>query len=337
VSQRPTIGARRGLRGDQVALAVVGLAAFVLGVSVHRDRANLAVALVAFGVLLMLLAAVLPRLQSISGSVAGTEFSLSLLPPTPSVSDRVLVQAPAAGIAPGMGPQDLRGAAAFTSGLAGFGEAIKGGPAAYVVVNLEDGRAWLSSRLYLFVRALAEVRGIETVVFTARSEDTDKFVGVSGVCDVVARLDWAFPWLPQAFGAAWDATRRQEGNRPPRRRLSSHIAEALYDAYVQPPLRQPTAGPHAEEWQQLSAGLWEHANWLDKATIEELMGSALAVEYVIGSRDRDETIDHVMTAMTARWVAIVNQNLEVGSVLDRWHVLDRALKRTTRPVAVSDR
>jgi uncharacterized membrane protein YidH (DUF202 family) len=47
---------------DQLALAVAGVAAFVLGTSVHRDRSNLAVALVGCGVLLLLLAALLPRL-----------------------------------------------------------------------------------------------------------------------------------------------------------------------------------------------------------------------------------------------------------------------------------
>jgi hypothetical protein len=155
--------------------------------SAHTRR--LAVALVGCGVLLLLLAA-LPRLQTISGRFLGAELALGLLPPSPSVSDQVLVRPIAGG--PGAG-HDLRGAAPSGSGFSGFGQAIKGGPAAFVTINLEDGRAWLSSRLYIFLQALREVRGIEAVVFTERTEQIDQFAGVAGVDDVVARLEWAYP------------------------------------------------------------------------------------------------------------------------------------------------
>jgi hypothetical protein len=322
---------------DQVGLAVAGVAAFVLGTSIHSDRSNLAVALVGLGVLLLLIAALLPRLQSISGKVAGTEFSVSLLPPNPAVSDQVLVQPAAAGTPPGTGSQDLRGAAAPTSGFSGFGEAIKGGPATFVIINLENGRAWLSSRLYLFVQALAELRGVEAVVFTARSEDTDRFVGASSVGDVVTRLQWAFPWLAQAFGNAW-ATARHQPNRPPRRRLAPEDAELLYDQYVSA-LRQGAMQPadRAEDWQALDDGMWEHANWLDAAMIRELLGKTLSDEFVIGSLDREETLDQVVAIGTARWIAVVDEDLRVLSLVDRWKLLDRALKRVTRPTAMSGR
>jgi hypothetical protein len=159
----PSTDGERSWAWDRLLLVAAGLAAFVLGTSVHRDRSNLAVALVGCGVLLLLFAALLPRLQSISGRVPGLEFALGLLPPSPSVSDQVLVR-PAAG-GPGAG-HDVRGAAPSGSGSSGFGQAIKGGPAAFVTINLKDGRAWLSSRLYLFLQALREVRGIEGVMFT---------------------------------------------------------------------------------------------------------------------------------------------------------------------------
>jgi hypothetical protein len=185
----PSTDGERSWAWDRLILVVAGIAAFVLGTSVHRDRSNLAVALVGCGVLLLLLAA-LPRLQTISGRFLGAELALGLLPPSPSVSDQVLVRPIAGG--PGAG-HDLRGAAPSGSGFSGFGQAIKGGPAAFVTINLEDGRAWLSSRLYIFLQALREVRGIEAVVFTERTEQIDQFAGVAGVDDVVARLEWAYP------------------------------------------------------------------------------------------------------------------------------------------------
>src|SRR5262249_13687870 len=116
-------GKKGALHWDQVALAIVGFTSFVLGVSVHSDRSNLAVVLVAFGLLLMLLAALLPRLQSATAKFGGAEFSLNLLPPNPSVSDRVLQQAMPSD-APGASAKDLRNAPAPPSGASGFSQAI---------------------------------------------------------------------------------------------------------------------------------------------------------------------------------------------------------------------
>jgi hypothetical protein len=312
---------------DRLMLVAAGLAAFVLGTSVHSDRSNLAVALVGCGVLLLLLAALLPRLQSISGKLPGAEFSLGLLPPSPSVSDQVLVR-PLGEPGPGSRSEDLRGAAPFASGASGFGQAIKGGPATFVTISLEHGRAWLSSRLYVFLQALREVRGIEAVVFTERTQQIDQFVGVAGVDEVITRLEWAFPWLAEAFGKAWQDARQSDPNRPARRRLSPDVAETMYHSYVAE-LREPQKGDQPQEWQQLRDGLWERANWLDQATVKELLGDALLVEYVIGSLDREQTLNQAIAIGTARWIAVVDHNLATPSVVDRWKLLDRALRRNT--------
>jgi hypothetical protein len=265
----------------------------------------------------------------LSGKVVGTEFSVSLLPPTSAVSDRVLVQSAAA---PGAaGGHDLRGATVAATGLSGFGEAIKGGPAVFVVANLEDGRAWLSSRLYVFASALAELRGIQAVVFTARSDDIDRFVGTSSLCDVLNRFEWAFPWLARAFGSAWDVARvRPDG--PPRRRLAPAAAEPLYDNYVSA-LRQggPQPPNPREEWVPLNGGLWEHGTRLDQALIRELLGDSLVKDFVIGEPDRDDTMQRVVDVGRGRWVAVLDNQHRARTLVDRWLLLDRATTRATTP------
>jgi hypothetical protein len=320
------------LRWDQALLAVTGVTGFILGVTVNRDRSNLAVALVGIGAALVVLATVLPRLGSLTGKFAGTELSLSLVPTTQSVTDRVLVQ-PNSLDPNAASPQDLRGAAPFTStGSSGFGAAVRGGPAAYVIVNLENGRAWLSSRLYLFVQALAEVRGVEAVVFTNDSEGHDVFLGVSSVCDLVSRLAFSFPWLAQAFGTAWDQARRSKEGGLPRRRLSTADADALYDAYVQGLRAQPAT--LTEDWHQLADGVWEHAQWLDRASIIECLGASLSCDYVVGRGDEDAQLaDATAEALAvgrSRYVAVVNASLEVRFLVDRWRLIDRSLRRGAR-------
>jgi hypothetical protein len=327
-SQRQPKAVDRGrkARWDQLALALAGAAAFVMGATVHADRASLAVALVGIGAGLLLLAALLPRLQQISAKVAGSEFSLSLLPQARAVSDQILVQRPAGGPV-GTSQQDLRGTATFASGLAGFGEAIKGGPASYAIVNLEEGKAWLTSRLLIFVQSLVELRGITAVVFTNRSEGIDKFVGVASVCDIVSRFHWAFPWLSEALGRSWE-NQRWLGNGPARRRLHADGAEPLYDAYVNAirvhgPL--PAQG-RAEEWEQLEDGVWEHAMWLDSAIVKELLGRELSEEFIVESVDRATSSSQAVAFGEGRWIAIVDNELRLLTVLDRWVLIDRMRK-----------
>lgn len=323
---------------EQFTLVALGIAVFILGATVNRDRSNLAVTLVGLGVLLIVLAALLPRLKSISAKLPGIgEISADLLPPAPSVSDRALVPSSSAG-------GDLRGASPYTSNAPDFEKVVTGGPATYVTITLENGKAWLSSRLYVFVSALAEARGIGAVVFTSRSDGIDTFAGVCPVGVVLTRLAWAFPWLPNALAEAWSDLRTSDANRPPRRRLASHDAARLFADYVHrlqitgnrpvqtapataatpatavPPPAASTGPPplqRLEEWQDLGSGVWEHANWLDEATITELMGDGITKDFVAGSSAAAEALQAALSKASGQYIAVLNDRNEVRSVIDR--------------------
>src|SRR5438045_3452246 len=95
---------------------------FIFGAVVNRDRSNPAVTLVALGVLLVVLATLLPRLKSISAKLPGVgEISADLLPPASAVSDQALTQ-------PGSPAADLRGADPYDSRKGAFQQAVMGGP-----------------------------------------------------------------------------------------------------------------------------------------------------------------------------------------------------------------
>jgi hypothetical protein len=157
---------------------------------------------------------VLPWLESLKLKLPGVDLSVVLIPPDRSADDRDLLSRDKY-----ISALEMRRADAYTSLAPAFEAVFAGGSVDYLIINLEAGRSWLSSRLYLFINALAEVRGIEAIVFTSRIGSKDKFVGVCSVNVVSARLAWAFPWLPRALADAWSATRGQYS--PPRRRMAS--------------------------------------------------------------------------------------------------------------------
>lgn len=320
----------------QSALAAFGACVVIVGATVDRDRANLALALVGFGVLLVVLAVLLPRLESISAKLPGIgEVSANLTPAATSVSDRALAPA-------GRPERDLRGTSPYTSNADDFRQAITGGPATYVTINLEDGKAWLSSRLYVFVSALAEVRGIGAVVFTSRSDRIDTFAGVCSVDVVLARLAWAYPWLPAALADAWKDMRSSDPHRAPPRRMAADEAAALFAKYVDvlqrppfppvsasqpvpevPPLAGVRSIVRAEEWQDLG-GIWEHANWLDTAAVSDLMGEGLTKDFIVGTSDATEIVQAALAA-SGQYIAVLSDRNEVQSVINRSKLLARLL------------
>ena len=352
---------------EQFVLALLGPVVFILGVTVHRDRPNLAVVLVVLGVVMLVLATLLPRLKSLSANVPGFgEISVDLLPATSAVSDQALADP--------TGPMaDLRGADPYDSRKSAFQQAVMGGPATYVVINLEEGKSWLTSRLYLFVDVLAEVRGIDAVVFTTRVNDANAFVGLCSVDSVLRRLGWAFPWLPMKLGEAWSQVRLGDGHKPPARRLSGHQAAELYSKYVRslqlwatdlvappaspsaPAMAPPAVGPPypqmgpapldpgppapagtpapPQEWQNIG-GVWEHANWLDAAFLKELMGEALSTQSV-NNTDKAE-LAGALSGSKAKYIAVLNDRDEVQSLIDRSKLVAQVMAVRSVPTSELD-
>jgi hypothetical protein len=354
-----------GKRGDerwnteQFVLAVLGPVVFILGTTVHRDRPNLAVVLVVLGVVMLVLATLLPRLKSLSANVPGIgQISLDLSPTTSAVSDQALKD-------PTGAKPDLRGADPYNSNSPAFEQAVTGGPATYVLINLEEGESWLTSRLYLFVDVLAEVRDIRAVVFTTRVDAANVFAGLSSVDCVLRRLGWAFPWLPMKLGEAWSQLRHGDGHRPAARRMSGKYAAELYSTYVRslqlwtedlealpvssagsptappagaqayPPMDPPRLDPHLatpvgtpeppQEWQKIgdTGDIWEHANWLDAAFVKELMGDALSTQSV-SNADKAE-LARVLTGSNAQYIAVLDDREQVQSLIDRSKLVIQAI------------
>jgi hypothetical protein len=73
----------------------------------------------------------------------------------------------------------------------------------YAVLDLGEGRLWLTSRLYLFANLLAR-KGLRAFVFV----DTDqgirgRFVGIASLDEIRWRLAGASPWMEKAFAKVY--------------------------------------------------------------------------------------------------------------------------------------
>jgi hypothetical protein len=79
-----------------------------------------------------------------------------------------------------------------------------------------------------------------------------------------------------------------------------------------------------KKWQDLG-GLWEHANWLDAASVTELLRAGLTKDFVAGTSNTAEALQAATATAAGQYIAVVNDRHEVRSVIDRSKLLGRLL------------
>jgi len=313
----------------RVSLAVCGVAAFVLGVTVHANREPLAVALVGLGAVLLLVAVLLPWLQSLDANIAGVSLSLKLKESVTGASDAGFQDTPAG---------DLRGAAPFDSG-ADLRRIVNGPPLRYLVINLEHGRSWLTSRLYIFVALLREHRGLKTVVFTRAEDGRSVFVGSASASEVIARLERAYPWLPIAYAnaAAGQQQPADLGVALMREHPPLQEPDQVFSWFVNSlhPLGQAPDATTRDQFVYLN-NVAERARWIDYALLSDVLGASLDGRKIFDSPDALALASAVADQIGAVLVVVTDDDGQFKRVVDRLVLLDQlavttaALGRTKR-------
>jgi hypothetical protein len=73
-------------------------------------------------------------------------------------------------------------------------------PADYLLIDLRDGHAWLTSRLYLFARILPTILGLRSFAFVGtRGMVPRYFLGLTSPDVIVLSLERRYPWLRQVM------------------------------------------------------------------------------------------------------------------------------------------
>jgi hypothetical protein len=86
------------------------------------------------------------------------------------------------------------------SGVPSLLEMAKASPADYIVIDLREGQAWLTSRLYLFAVVLPPVLVLRSLVFVgARGPVPRYFLGLTSPESVARALERRYPWLRTAM------------------------------------------------------------------------------------------------------------------------------------------
>lgn len=97
--------------------------------------------------------------------------------------------------------KDPTATAEFSDSGAGLLASVHAGERGdYTVIDIGEGREWLTSRLFLFSHVLSRVLSVRKIVFVHSAGETiRRFVGAAEPEQVADALAHRFPWLEEAF------------------------------------------------------------------------------------------------------------------------------------------
>lgn len=200
----------------------------------------------------------------------------------------------------------------------------------YLVVDIEAGRRWLISRLFLFSVILRYMHNLKCVVFVeTRDENRQRFLGIAKPEMVRLTIAQNYPWLDQALVEAWSRQNFPVLSEP----LARDAAENIVNIFIEDSRVRKREDPqNQDDWEQLGdQPVWEHTKWLDSARINKDMRG------VFYDRDQSQFIDSPETSTSKRteailrrqspFVALVNNKGEFKGLVDRQVLLDKVAER----------
>src|SRR5215203_3828331 len=165
-------------------------------------------------------------------------------------------------------------AAEFQSGAMALFEQIRDETASdYAVIDLGEGKKWLTSRLFIFAVMLQRMRGLRCFVFLETSGGIRRrFVGMAPPDVVRWSLARRYPWLESALANAYSNVLAHE-IRSVQGGLDPHVANNVVMAFLAD--IQQAQAPAAQDntkWVKVKNPqgnqTWEHARWLDGARLQ---------------------------------------------------------------------
>lgn len=219
-----------------------------------------------------------------------------------------------------------------------FAELAKPQRADYAIVDLQSGKAWLTSRLFIFSLILGEVTGVRAFVFLESTANTRrKFLGVATAVDVRRALGTRYPWLEEAFVRALASaapagpvvespgvskfTNQGSPLAPGQDYLITNLVRNFIEI-----LQRITAPPPAEADSYLELNstpqTWERAHWIDGELLERDLDGVLRDACVEDSADKPRReVTQAVVRRDSPLVALVDRDRRFTGLVDRFALL----------------
>lgn len=240
-----------------------------------------------------------------------------------------------------------------------FKELLKPTQADYAIVDLGEGKKWLTSRLFVFALILGEVKGLRAFVFVEKAGGIRRrFLGTATPANVRRNLGGRYPWLEEAFARALAA---QYGNKP-----SEEAAKSTFVKYISPfhdddptwskvrnfvstfiaNLQRTTEPPIDEKKSYLdvdslpsAAGppTRERAHFIDGELLEHDLDGVLDCAWYEDSPDTPRSLRvEAILRRTGAFIALVDSDRRFQRLVDRYALLDQVSELKENKISNTD-
>jgi hypothetical protein len=225
----------------------------------------------------------------------------------------------------------------------------------YAVVDLGEGREWLSSRLFVFAEMLPRLRGLRCFVFLETAGTIRRrLVGIARPEAVRWALAREYLWLELALEQAYASLGPQylhpkayqfigepdpispTGALPPG--IAQQIGRTFLETIQETRAAPSSTSPDNDGWVPVpnvpvpNANVQEHAEWLDGRAIEAVLGAALLQDSWV-THDPLVPDEQQVTAVLRRQgdlVAMVRGDRTFSGLVDRRLLLEELAARQLR-------
>jgi hypothetical protein len=209
--------------------------------------------------------------------------------------------------------------------------------AEYAIVNIGNGREWITSRLYAVVAIVAPFRGLNSIVFTRDDSNGPIFLGIASVSTIISKLKTRYPWLDIAYIEGCTMTFRNQNitaanlnqnnfaTHSPRGSFASFYAGQIFQHYKT--ALQAPAKPQTDGWEEIRPCLWERAEWVTPTLLSELLGANLiqtSIEFDL--KTSDEEFSRLVLHASGDFVPVTNSRNRFEYLVNRKNFVDRTVK-----------
>ncbi|MBP3963135.1 hypothetical protein [Paenibacillus lignilyticus] len=209
----------------------------------------------------------------------------------------------------------------------------------YTIINLGDGRKWLTSRLFIMSIIFARQKGIRSIVFVeADQTNQQRFAGWTTPASIRWALAKKYPWLEDAYADAYAAVIKEAdesvssnvgelGSGEPFVLLLRKFLHLIQKAGKTPGLK---SNP---EWVDIKSlqNTFEHAHWIDGVMLEELLGDDLHVSLLQSNNVKKLKLDNAnfqtILESPGEYIAITSINGRFQGLLNRTKLLEQAVQQ----------
>lgn len=236
-----------------------------------------------------------------------------------------------------------------------FDQLAKADPAGALVIDLGEGREWLTTRLYLFCAVLEQLRSVQCVVLLHAARGKQRQVlGAVSPNAIRRALAIEEPWLESTYASAWHdvvgvqgppgtviSTATADDVKPRGIAMNTQAAMEVARAFVRLNQRHKSPENESDQWQEFTESLtgaiqpttfWEHTQWIRAAALPRSVSAVLDTRSIVpvdpaGSPSNEK---RSMMLQEGDFVILAHRDGTLRGVVHRATLLDGAIRVALR-------